>query len=134
MAMTDLLAANFASNLDLLKKHLADFTDADMLVRPVPGANHAAWQIGHLAVFEVMLCGIFAPEAGLKLPDGSDKTYGKEGAASDDAGHFFKKDEGPQILTDACDALAGWVKTRTDADLAKPAPEQFRGWVPTEGI
>ena len=26
-----------------------------------------------------------------------------------------------------------WVKTLTEADLAKPAPEQFKGWVATVG-
>ena len=31
---------------------LADLSDADLFVRPVPGANHIAWQLGHLIIQE----------------------------------------------------------------------------------
>ena len=35
--------------------YVGDFTDADLLVRPVPNANHIAWQLGHLIDSERML-------------------------------------------------------------------------------
>lgn len=28
--------------------YLDDLTDGDLLIRPVPGMNHVAWQLGHL--------------------------------------------------------------------------------------
>jgi hypothetical protein len=31
-----------------LPMYVRDFSGADLLVRPVPGANHAAWQIGNV--------------------------------------------------------------------------------------
>jgi len=31
----------------ITQAYLGDFTDADLLVRSVPGSNHAAWQLGH---------------------------------------------------------------------------------------
>src|SRR5947207_12171700 len=37
-----------ARNCEVLKMTLADFSDEEMLARPVPGANHAAWQLAHL--------------------------------------------------------------------------------------
>ncbi|HEX7377006.1 MAG TPA: DinB family protein, partial [Pirellulales bacterium] len=32
--------------------YLNDLSDADLLVRPVPGTNHIAWQLGHLIAAE----------------------------------------------------------------------------------
>ena len=40
------LGINGAGNVS--EQYLSDLTDADLLVRPVPGANHIAWQLGHL--------------------------------------------------------------------------------------
>ena len=133
MAQLDLMANSLAGSFEMLKTHLADFSEADMLVRPVPAANHAAWQVGHLVVFEAMLCGLYAPQTKIELPADAEKTYGKEGASSDVASQFFKKDEGLALLGKAHAALVGWVKGLTEADLAKPGPAQFKGWVETIG-
>src|SRR4051794_12687205 len=46
MTTTELMADVLAQNLEVVKSTLADFSDADMLVRPAPAANHAAWQLG----------------------------------------------------------------------------------------
>ena len=44
------------SNLDcanmICQSYLADLTDADLLARPAPGANHISWQLGHLLTSE----------------------------------------------------------------------------------
>jgi hypothetical protein len=110
MAQMDLIANNLASNFEMLKFHLADFSDADLMIRPVPAANHAAWQVGHLVFFETMLCGMYAPGAAPKLAEDAGKTYGKEGASSDDTARFFKKDEALKLLGQARTALVTWVK------------------------
>ena len=36
------------STQGMVPMYLGDLSDADLLVRPVPGANHIAWQIGHV--------------------------------------------------------------------------------------
>lgn len=41
---------------------LSDLADADFLSRPVPSANHIAWQLAHLIVAEKMLLEGFLPE------------------------------------------------------------------------
>src|SRR5437899_1498327 len=94
----ELLAKSLAGNLEMLKTHLADFSDDDMMVRPVPGANHAAWQVGHLLAFEAMLCGLYAQHAAPNLPGDPQKTYGAEGSKSDDAALFLKKDDALKLL------------------------------------
>ena len=60
-----------------------DLSDADLLTRPVPGANHANWQIGHLIVAETKMmgaCGAAMPE----LPAGFAERYNKNTATIDD--------------------------------------------------
>src|SRR5689334_6145696 len=134
MSAIDLLAKNLVTGLEMLKMHLADFSDADMLVRPVPNANHAAWQVGHVLAFEVMCCKMYAPAAAPQgLPADMDKTYGKEGSTSDDPKRFLKKDELLKYLGQVNTGLAGWVRGMSPEDLAKSGPEQFKGWVNTIG-
>ena len=128
-----MLAKNLAGNFEMLKHHLSDFTDSDMMVRPVPHANHAAWQVGHLLFFENMVAGMYAPSVIQNLPEGSDKLYGKEGATVDDASKFFRKDEVLKHLEAVHHGLVNWVKGLSEADLAKPGPEQLKGWVETIG-
>ena len=53
MTQTELLADMLNRNLEMLKATLGDFSDADMLVRPTPGANHAAWQLGQYSCMVV---------------------------------------------------------------------------------
>ena len=61
MNTIQLLADVLNRNLEMLKATIADFSDADMLARPVPSANHAAWQLGHLINSESnMLKGVAA--------------------------------------------------------------------------
>jgi hypothetical protein len=55
MTPIELIADNLRRNLELLKMTLADFSDADMMVRPCPGANHALWQLGLLVNGEVSM-------------------------------------------------------------------------------
>jgi hypothetical protein len=49
-------------NVEFVKATLGDFSDTEMFIRPVPAANHATWQIGHLVVAESRL--INAAQAG----------------------------------------------------------------------
>jgi uncharacterized damage-inducible protein DinB len=133
MSTIELFVKNIDGTLNAFNQYLADFSDADMLVRPVPAANHAAWQMGHMLTFETMLCDMYAPAAAPKLPSDAKTTYGKEGATSDDASRFFKKAEFLDLLAQANRGIVSWVKTLTEADLSRPGPEKFAGWVDTVG-
>ena len=58
-------------------EYLKDFSDADLLVRPVPAANHSAWQLGHLITSEhemISALGHKMPE----LPAGFVERYTRE--------------------------------------------------------
>ena len=68
--------------------YVQDLADADFLLRPVPGMNHVAWQMGHMITgSKKMLSGLGLPPA---LPAGfEDHT---KGGLSDDPAKFASKD------------------------------------------
>ncbi len=51
----DAIQTALKSTKVLLTRYIEDLSDADLLVRPVPGANHIAWQLGHLIFSEPYL-------------------------------------------------------------------------------
>jgi uncharacterized damage-inducible protein DinB len=48
-----LIARQLAFSRDTVLKTVEDFSEAELLVRPVPAANHPYWQLGHLCDIEV---------------------------------------------------------------------------------
>ncbi len=68
--------------------YLGDLTDAELLVRPVPGANHIAWQLGHLIAAENMLIGEIAPERCRNCPRALPQSTPKKLRRSTTPKHF----------------------------------------------
>jgi uncharacterized damage-inducible protein DinB len=133
MSTLELAADLLARDLDMLKMTLSDLSDADMLVRPAAGANHAAWQLGHLASAESWMVNAVAPGAGGELPAGFADRFSKEAAKTDDPAAFPKKAELIDAFEKVRSATIRWVKGLTDADLARPGPEKMRNFAPTVG-
>ena len=131
MQVQKMLANNLRATLDMLKQHVADLSDADLLARPVPAANHANWQLGHLASVEASACGalVLKVDAPADLKD----HYTKETAKSDNAGKFLKKDQILRVLVATNAALSNWLEGLSDADLSRPTPAPFNQWIPTWG-
>lgn len=126
------IAKSLEGNLGMLDMTLGDFSDADMLVRPTAGANHAAWQLGHLIAGEnglMAACGAKMPA----LPEGFAAKFTKETAGCDDPARFPKKAELIALFKAQRAATAAWVRGLSEADLDKPAPERMRAFVPTLG-
>jgi hypothetical protein len=133
MAQRDLIGEIVRGKVGMLKMHLADFSDADMLARPAPNANHAAWQLAHLAKLEVIVTNLVAPGTQLPIPSRMDSAQGKEAAKSDDASRFPTKDELLNLLEVANNAQVAAIAKMTDADFEKPAPDQFKSFAKTMG-
>src|SRR5262245_59434635 len=53
MNAKDAIKFALESNQNMIGMYLSDLSDADLLVRPTAGANHIAWQLGHLIIAEV---------------------------------------------------------------------------------
>src|SRR4051794_28361192 len=94
MKATDAIKSALKSTQHLLEWYVSDLSDADLLVRPVPGANHTAWQLGHLIVGESFLVRTELPDAAYPdLPAGFTERYTKETAPIDTPTAFHTKAE-----------------------------------------
>ena len=93
------------STQGLVRWYLSDLTDTDLLVRPVPGANHIAWQLGHLIVAEPHLVREEIPGAAYpELPAGFAEQHHVKTAGDESTQGFGKK----------ADYLALFNKVRED--------------------
>jgi len=111
-------------------EYLKDFSDADLLVRPVPAANHSAWQLGHLITSEhemISALGHKMPE----LPAGFVERYTRESARSDQPAEFATKQEYLGLLEKIRAGTLAALNATPEADLEKPAPESMRAYAPT---
>lgn len=101
--------------------YVQDLSDAQLLHRPCAGANHIAWQLGHLITAEHQLIEKVCPGKMPPLPAGFAERYTKETAGQDSAASFHSKEE----LLAACRAQrAGTLdalQSLTDADLDRPS-------------
>src|SRR4051812_16599167 len=94
MTAKDAIRYLLTANASILKNYLSDLTDADLLVRPDPGANHIAWQLGHLIAAEATFFTSKVPGAkSPELPAGFAERHGKDRAANDGADGFLTKAE-----------------------------------------
>lgn len=118
----------------VLKMYVEDLSDADLFVRPVPAANHAAWQIGQVIVGDVMLVKEQLPDAEYpELPPGSKELYGKEGAKKDGPEGFLTKAEYVSLFDSVRAATVAALSKLTDADLDRPTTGNMASFAPTLG-
>lgn len=115
----------------LWKTYIEDLTDEDMMVRPVEGANHIKWQIGHILASQVSLVEAVCPGKMPPLPEGFADKYTKETASSDDPTAFDSKEELIRIADEQDAAINAIVDGLSDEELEKPMPEKFQRFGPT---
>ncbi len=113
--------------------YLADLTDADLLKRPTEGANHMAWQLGHLITAEHNLINMVCPDSMPALPDGFTDAYNKETSGSDEATDFRSKDEYIQLMKQQREGTLAALEKIDDADLGNESPESIREYSPSVG-
>ena len=107
-----------------------DLTDAELLIRPVPGMNHIAWQLGHLiSSSHGMLASIGQPAPA--LPSGFEEAYAKGTSESDDPAKFAKKEVYLDLANKIKAATLAAVDAFPDAKLDEPGPENMREYAPT---
>jgi len=129
MNAKDAIKFSLESNQNMIAMYVSDLSDADLLVRPTPGSNHIAWQLGHLIIAEV---NFFLPKVpGAKpaaLPPGFVEQHSKDTANSDTG--FKTKDEYLKLFNTVRSATLATVDGLSDADLDKES-----GWqmAPTVG-
>src|SRR5438309_475968 len=94
MTAKDALKTALTSTQQMLTWYVSDLSDADLLVRPAPGANHVAWQLGHLIAAEQSLVSKQVPGAVYpELPAGFGERHNKNTAATEPPKGFATKGE-----------------------------------------
>ncbi len=113
--------------------YLEDLADHELLVRPLDGMNHIAWQLGHLIRSEHEHINQVAPGRMPALPVGFAEAYTAETAASDDPQDFHTKEEYLQAMQTQREGTLDILSSMTDEQLQQPAPESIRYFGPTVG-
>jgi hypothetical protein len=114
----------------IVKAYLEDLSDAELMVRPVPGANHIAWQLGHLIASENEMLEATQPGSMSPLPPGFKEKYTPDTSKLDDPKAFHTKAEYLKLMNEQRAGTLRVLERITDADLDKPAPAQFRDYAP----
>ena len=114
----------------LAKSYVGDLTDADLLVRSVPGSNHIAWQMGHMiGGTQQMLKALGHPAP--ELPSGFAEAYTAETSASDDPKKFATKAEYLALADKMKEASLKAIDATPENALDRPGPESMREYAPT---
>jgi hypothetical protein len=131
----EVIKASLAGTQFMLKWFIDDLSDADLLVRPVPNANHAAWQIGNVIGGDIHLLkdqeipGAVFPE----LPDGFMDQHGPKGAKEESPEGFLTKAEYLDLLDKVRGATIASLDQLTDTDLDRPTIGKMADFAPTLG-
>jgi uncharacterized damage-inducible protein DinB len=128
------IATSLHATKNILSMYLADLSDADLLVRPVPGANHIAWQLGHLISGEPHLVRMVIADAAYpEFPAGFAQAHAPEAAKAETPQGYLKKDEYLGLFDKTRAATLAAVEKLTDADLDRPTQGKMATFAPTVG-
>jgi hypothetical protein len=125
---TTMTAADF-----FVDSYLSDITPQEMLVRPAPGSNHLAWQLGHLISAEKRLVEAAVPGSMPALPEGFAERHTKETAASDNPADFLSKDEYLSLAKTVRAATLKVLESQSEADFDKPVLGRVPPWIKRAG-
>lgn len=132
--MTAKDAVRFSLNMSrgIIDDYTRDLDDADLLVRPVAGMNHIAWQIGHLIESERSMVGALG-HAMPELPAGFEAAHTRETAGSNDPRPFATRAVYMQLMDTVRAGTLAALDATPEAELDKPGPESMRAYAPTVG-
>jgi uncharacterized damage-inducible protein DinB len=133
MNAKDVLKTALQANHGVLTRYLSDLSDADLLVRPVPGANHIAWQLGHLIAAETRFLGTVAGAKVPPLPAGFAEQHNKAAAAGEATTGWRTKAEYLNLFDQVREATLATLASLPEADLDKPVTGDLARQAPTVG-
>ncbi len=130
----DAIKASLEGTKSILNWYVGDFTDEELFVRPVPGANHTAWQIGNVIVGDIFMVRDQIPDAVFpELPEGFAETHGSAGAEKDGPEGFLTKAEYVELFAKVRAATIAALEKLSDADLDRPTTGRMLDFAPTFG-
>src|SRR5436190_15230801 len=133
MQAKDLAKTALASTQYLLQMYLGDLADADLQVRPVPGANYIGWQLAHLISSEKAMMTELLPGAQYPELPASLVSLGDTKAATLPANGQFTKAEYLDWFGKVRSATIAAVENLSDSDLDKPTSGPMSQLAPNLG-
>lgn len=133
MNLQSALKYNFGMADMVWQSYVQDLSDDDLMVRPVPGANHTKWQIGHLIVSENRFNTLANPNRAVALPSGFEARYGANTSGSDDPADFDSKATLLALAAEQRAATMAIVEHLDEVDLDAKTPEHMQAYCPTVG-
>jgi hypothetical protein len=130
MQAKDALKLGLTSTQHLVNWYLEDFTDQELTVRPVPNANNAAWQLGHVIEGEVGMGGALPGATYPELPGSIKGQYDTKTASSPPAAGYLTKKQYLELFNKVRAASIANVDRISDADLEKPCPAAMAKYAP----
>lgn len=117
----------------IVRSYVADLTDAELLIRPMPEMNHIAWQWGHLIASEHLHMEQLALRPMPALPVGFAEQHSKENAISDSPDDFCTGQEYSRHMETQRQGTLDILVTLDDDQLLAPAPTSIEYLGPTIG-
>jgi DinB superfamily len=133
MNAQDAITTALKGSQHLMNMYLADLSDADLLVHPVPNANHIAWQIGHLVVSETSMSKLNPTFVYTALPAGFAEQHNKETAFLNPPKGYLTKDKYLALFNAVREGTLAGVTKLSAADLDQPTTGPMAQWAPTLG-
>ena len=135
MNAKDTILATYATAEKIVNAYVADLSDAELLVRPIEGQNHIAWQLGHLIATENSIDNMIKLGSSPELPAGFAEAHGRDEASTkaDDAARFAGKSKYLELMNAQREATKALIAGLSETELDAPGPERVRSMAPTVG-
>jgi hypothetical protein len=115
----------------IINTYIGDLSDADLFLRPVPGMNHIAWQLGHLIAAERHFIEMVKPGSCPPLPEGFAEAHTKETSKLDDPSKFCTLAKYQELWKSQRAATLEALDSIAESDLDKTDTEKYPEWAPT---
>jgi hypothetical protein len=120
-----------ASTQHMVNWYLSDLSDADLLVRPLPGSNHIAWQLGHVIASETRLARQVPSISYPALPTGFEEQHAQGMATQESTKGFLGKQQYLDLFNQIRGATMAGAAKLSDADLDRATEGQMAQFAPT---
>jgi hypothetical protein len=115
----------------IINAYIGDLSDPDLFIRPVPGMNHIAWQLGHLITAERSFVEMVKPGSCPALPAGFAEAYTKETTTLDDPSKFHSLAQYQDLWKAQRAATMAVLDAIPESDLDKTDSEKYPEWAPS---
>lgn len=132
MKLHDLIREQLQTARYVMSVYIQDLSDQELQHRPVSGAHHAAWQLGHLIMSEARMMEGVEPGSGVAFPEGFEAAHAKELSPGSE-GKAFPKSVYERLMTEQRAKTLALLGELPEEALAQPAPEWVRSYAPFVG-